>query len=49
MVLTFVAIGAGLVTMIAWLLADRGADFVAERAVTVVVIARTRWGSPCRS
>jgi Cu2+-exporting ATPase len=39
MVLTYVAIGAGLVTMIAWLLAGRGADFVAERAVTVVVIA----------
>jgi P-type Cu2+ transporter len=39
MVLTYVAIGAGLITMIAWLLADRGADFVAERAVTVVVIA----------
>jgi Cu2+-exporting ATPase len=39
MVLTIVAIGAGLLTMIAWLLTDRGADFVAERAVTVVVIA----------
>jgi Cu2+-exporting ATPase len=39
MVLTYVAIGAGLLTMIAWLLTDRGADFVAERAVTVVVIA----------
>jgi P-type Cu2+ transporter len=39
MVLTYVAIGAGLVTMIAWLLAGRGSDFVAERAVTVVVIA----------
>src|SRR6266511_141831 len=39
MVLTYVAIGAGLITMIAWLLADRGADFVAERAVTVVVRA----------
>ena len=39
MVLTYVAIGAGLVTMIAWLMAGRGADFVAERAVTVVVIA----------
>jgi Cu2+-exporting ATPase len=39
MVLTYVALGAGLLTMIAWLLTDRGADFVAERAVTVVVIA----------
>jgi Cu2+-exporting ATPase len=39
MVLTYVAIGAGLLTMIGWLLTDRGADFVAERAVTVVVIA----------
>jgi Cu2+-exporting ATPase len=39
MVLTYVAIGAGLLTMIAWLLTDRGADFVAERAVTVIVIA----------
>src|SRR5918994_614726 len=39
MVLTYVAIGAGLITTIAWLLADRSGDFVAERAVTVVVIA----------
>jgi Cu2+-exporting ATPase len=39
MVLTYVAVGAGLVTTIAWLLTDREADFVAERAVTVVVIA----------
>jgi P-type Cu2+ transporter len=39
MVLTYVAIGAGLLTMIAWLFTDRGADFVAERAVTVIVIA----------
>src|SRR5918995_1638708 len=39
MVLTYVAIGAGLITTVAWLLADRSGDFVAERAVTVVVIA----------
>jgi Cu2+-exporting ATPase len=40
MVLTYVAIGAGLLTMIAWLmLTDRSGDFIAERAVTVVVIA----------
>jgi Cu2+-exporting ATPase len=39
MVLTYVAIGAGLVTMIAWLMTDRSGDFVAERTVTVVVIA----------
>lgn len=39
MVLTFVAIAAGLITTVAWLLADRSGDFVAERAVTVVVIA----------
>jgi Cu2+-exporting ATPase len=39
MVLTYVAIGAGLLTTIAWLLTDRSGDFVAERAVTVVVIA----------
>jgi P-type Cu2+ transporter len=39
MVLTYVALGAGLLTMIAWLLAGRSGDFVAERAVTVVVIA----------
>jgi P-type Cu2+ transporter len=39
MVLTYVAIGAGLLTTIAWLLTDRSGDFVAERAVTVIVIA----------
>jgi Cu2+-exporting ATPase len=39
MVLTYVALGAGLLTLIAWLLTDRSGDFVAERAVTVVVIA----------
>jgi P-type Cu2+ transporter len=39
MVLTYVAIGAGLITTVVWLLADRSGDFVAERAVTVVVIA----------
>jgi Cu2+-exporting ATPase len=40
MVLTYVAIGGGLLTMIAWLmLTDRSGDFIAERAVTVVVIA----------
>jgi Cu2+-exporting ATPase len=38
-VLTYVALGAGLLTLIAWLLTDRSGDFVAERAVTVVVIA----------
>ncbi|HZD18407.1 MAG TPA: heavy metal translocating P-type ATPase [Actinomycetota bacterium] len=39
--LTYVAVGAGTVTAVAWglLAADRGADFVVERAVTVVVIA----------
>ncbi len=39
MVLTYVAIGAGLVTALAWSLAGEGSDFVAERTVTVVVIA----------
>jgi Cu2+-exporting ATPase len=39
MVLTYVAIGAGLITTVAWLFTDRSGDFVAERAVTVVVIA----------
>jgi Cu2+-exporting ATPase len=39
MVLTYVAIGAGLLTTIAWLLTDRSGDFIAERAVTVIVIA----------
>jgi Cu2+-exporting ATPase len=39
MVLTYVAIGAGALTTVAWLLADRSGDFIAERAVTVVVIA----------
>jgi Cu2+-exporting ATPase len=37
--LTYVAVGAGIVTAIAWILTARDADFVAERAVTVVVIA----------
>ncbi len=39
--LTYIAIGAGSVTALSWglLAADRGADFVVERAVTVVVIA----------
>ncbi|HEX6231039.1 MAG TPA: heavy metal translocating P-type ATPase [Actinomycetota bacterium] len=39
--LTYIAVGAGSATALAWglLAADRGADFVVERAVTVVVIA----------
>jgi Cu2+-exporting ATPase len=39
--LFYVAVGAGTVTALAWglLAAERGADFVVERAVTVVVIA----------
>ena len=39
--LTYIAVGAGTATALAWglLAADRGADFVVERAVTVVVIA----------
>ncbi|HEX6330797.1 MAG TPA: heavy metal translocating P-type ATPase [Actinomycetota bacterium] len=37
--LTYVAVAAGVVTAIAWVLIDRSTDFVAERAVTVVVIA----------
>lgn len=40
MVLTYVAIVAGLVTAIAWIVASsRGAGFVIERSVTVIVIA----------
>jgi P-type Cu2+ transporter len=39
-VLAYVAIGAGILTTLVWWLAsERGADFVIERAVTVVVIA----------
>ncbi|MGH2572331.1 MAG: heavy metal translocating P-type ATPase [Actinomycetota bacterium] len=39
--LTYIAVGAGTATALAWglLAGDRGADFVVERAVTVVVIA----------
>jgi len=39
--LTYIAVGSGTVTALAWafLAGDRGADFVVERAVTVVVIA----------
>jgi Cu2+-exporting ATPase len=37
--LTYVALAAGVLTVIAWMLADRSGDFVAERAVTVIVIA----------
>jgi Cu2+-exporting ATPase len=39
MALTYVAIAAGVITTLGWLLTDRSGDFVAERAVTVVVIA----------
>lgn len=40
MVLTYVAVGSGALTALAWSLAtSRGADFVIERAVTVIVIA----------
>jgi P-type Cu2+ transporter len=38
-VLTYVAIASGVATALAWTLAERGADFVIERAVTVIVIA----------
>lgn len=37
--LTFVALGAGAVTLVAWLLAGRELSFVLERVVTVMVIA----------
>ena len=37
--LTLVAIGAGTLTLIVWLLAARGAGFALERMVTVLVIA----------
>ena len=37
--LTFIAIGAGLVTLAVWLPSDRGFAFAIERMVTVMVIA----------
>jgi len=37
--LTFIALGAGLATLMVWLLADRGFAFAIERMVTVMVIA----------
>ena len=37
--LTYVAIIAGVITTVAWAVTDRPADFVIERAVTVIVIA----------
>ncbi len=37
--LTYIAIAAGIATAIAWWFTDESTDFVAERAVTVVVIA----------
>jgi P-type Cu2+ transporter len=37
--LTYIAIAAGVLTAVVWALTARSADFVAERAVTVVVIA----------
>jgi P-type Cu2+ transporter len=37
--LTFVAIGAALITWIAWALAGQSAEFILERVVTVLVIA----------
>lgn len=40
MLLTYVALGAGTITALSWSLAtNQSADFIAERAVTVVVIA----------
>src|SRR5918994_328011 len=48
MVLTYVAIGAGLITTVAWLLADRSGDFVAERAVTVDVMVFDKTGTLTR-
>jgi E1-E2 ATPase len=40
--LTFIALGAGLVTLSGWLLNDRGFAFAIERMVTVMVIACPR-------
>jgi Cu2+-exporting ATPase len=37
--LTFIALGAGLITLIVWLSSDRGFAFAIERMVTVMVIA----------
>ena len=37
--LTFIALGAGLLTLAAWLVSDRGFAFAIERMVTVMVIA----------
>lgn len=37
--LTFVALGAALITWVAWALAGESADFILERVVTVLVIA----------
>ena len=39
--LTYIAVGSGVITAVAWALFDaaRGTDFIVERAVTVVVIA----------
>lgn len=37
--LTFVALGAALITWIAWMIAGASADFILERIVTVLVIA----------
>ena len=47
MVLTYVALGAGLLTTIAWLLTDRSGDFVAERLRQV--LARSPRLSNCAS
>ena len=48
--LTFISIGAGSLTLAAWLVSDRGLAFAIERMVTVMVIAcphalgwRCRW------
>ncbi len=37
--LTYTALGVGLLTLVAWLLAGKGFDFALERMVTVMVIA----------
>ncbi len=37
--LTFIAIGAGSLTLLVWLISDRGLPFAIERMVTVMVIA----------
>ncbi len=39
LILTIVAVGAAIVTLIAWILAGARGDFVVERVVTVLVIA----------